>query len=134
MADSLVIPLQWPIKTRRVVVSLTAANSPVLLFPSNQNRTYYIIGNDMVTASLTASPGTVQYTLFQSLYVSFGQPQYAGTTPKGILIPPGAYLPSQFGGVSQQEIWVWTGYEQSTNWILVAFEGVNDTNFNPSTA
>ena len=131
MAGSLVVPIQWPIKARACPVQLTAANKPVLLIPANVNRTFYIIGNDMVTTTLVS--GVVQYTLFQSLYVSFGTPMLAGATPKGILIPPGGYLPSQFGGVSQQEIYCWTGFEQSTSWTIVAFEGSNDPQFNSNT-
>lgn len=128
-----IIPIQWPIKAIAKYATLAAANTPVMLMATNPKRAFFSISNDQVTYTLVA--GVVNYTRFDPLYFSFGKPLNGGTNGTGFLgeyLAPGAYEPSLFGGVSQQEVWIWSPLVGGAPWTIVAYEGVNDPDFNPA--
>jgi hypothetical protein len=128
-----VIPVQWPIRAVAKFAVLKAANKPVLLMGLNPSRSFFSISNDQV--AYTIPGGAVTYTRFDGLYFSFGQPVAGGNNGTGFLggyIAPGVYETSLFGGVSQQEIYVWSPFiTAAAPWTICGFEGVNDPDFNP---
>jgi hypothetical protein len=128
-----IIPVQWPVKAIPKFATLAVANTPVLLMPTNPKRAFFSLSNDMVTYTLVV--GVVTYTRFDGLYFSFGKPMAGGNNGTGFLgeyLAPGAFEPSLFGGISQQEIWVWSLLAGGAPWTIVGYEGVNDPDFNPS--
>jgi len=128
-----IIPIQWPIKAIPRFAVLTAANTPVRLMQANPSRSFFCLSNDMVTFTIPA--GVITYTRFDGLYFSFGQPIAGGSNGTGFLgnyLAPGVYEPSLFGGVSQQEIWVWSLLAGGAPWTITGYEGVNDPDFNPA--
>jgi hypothetical protein len=128
-----IIPIQWPIKAIPKYATLAAANTPVLLMPTNPKRAFFSLSNDMVAYTIVA--GVITYTRFDGLYFSFGKPLNGGSNGTGFLgeyLAPGAFEPSLFGGVSQQEIWVWSLLAAGGPWTIVGYEGVNDPDFNPA--
>lgn len=127
-----VIPVQWPIKAIPKFATLTAANTPVKLMDVNPKRAFFSLSNDQVTYTIVA--GVITYTRFDGLYFSLGQPIEGGNNGTGLLgqyLAPGAYEPSLFGGVSQQEIWVWSLLAGGAPWTICGYEGVNDPDFKP---
>lgn len=125
-----IIPVQWPIKAIPKFALLTAANTPVLLMGVNPKRAFFSLSNDQVTYTVVA--GVVTYTRFDGLYFSFGKPVAGGSNGTGFLgeyLAPGVREPSLFGGVSQQEIWVWSALAGGAPWTIVGHEGVNDPDF-----
>jgi len=129
-----VIPVQWPIQAITRTAILTAANTPVLLMPYNKKRAYFALSNDQVTFTIAAG-GTITYTRFDPLYFSLGPPMSGGTNGTGFVggyLAPGVFEPSLFGGVTQQEIWVWSPLAAGAPWTIAGFEGVNDPSFDPN--
>lgn len=129
-----IIPIQWPIKAIAKYANLTAANKPVRLMAVNPNRTFFSLSNDQVTYTLVGN--LPNYTRFDPLYFSFGEPIAGGNNGTGFLgeyLAPGVFEPSLFGGVSLQEIWVWSPFTTAAApWIITGYEGVNDPDFNPN--
>ena len=124
-----IIPVQWPIKAIAKTVTITAANTPVLLMAANIHRTFYAISNNQLT--YTVSGGTINYTVFDVLFFSFDQP-VGGNPPIGLPILPGGLEISAYGEVPQQAIWVWSPLTSGSAPVTVlGYEGINDPDFNP---
>lgn len=133
MPPAKIIPIQWPIKAIPRFANLTAANTPVLLMQANPSRSFFALSNDQVTFTIPA--GVITYTRFDPLYFSLGEPAAGGTNGtgfNGLYLAPGVFEPSLFGGVSQQEIWVWSPLAAGAPWLICGYEGVNDPEFNPA--
>jgi hypothetical protein len=129
---SKIIPVQWPIRTIPKFANLAVANTPVKIMNVNPARTFFCLSNDQVAYTLVAN--VITYTLFDPLYFSFGQPVAGGTNGTGFMgnfLAPGVFEPSLFGGVSQQEIWVWSPITLGP-WVICGYEGINDPDFDPA--
>lgn len=120
--------LQVPVRAVPKTAQLTTANTPVKLMDANIRRAYFALSNDQVTFTLMS--GAPNYTLFDPLYFCFDQPITANTATGflGMYLMPGLFEPSLFGGVSQQEVWVWSPLTLGAR-IIVALEGVYDPAF-----